>query len=601
MQRRAQQGGPRTNGSQSDKASFQRQKFNFKDFARLVMTIKPHFWQLWVGLIFGVIATGVQLMVPQFAKQLINQLGHSINSQMIVIVIVAFIGSALISAVSGSILGFFGEDVVSKLRQFLWNKILRLPVGHFDETRSGELSSRLINDTSQVKDLLANDVPNMATSILQLVGALVLMLLMDWKMTLIMFIAVPLVLMLMLPIIRQSRKIAVARQDALADFNGQSSEIISDIRLFKASTAEEVEREDGGQKIDKLYRIGLKEAVYDSIASPLMQMMMMGMVIGMLIYGASRVSQGTMTFGTLISFLMYLTQMIGPFAQLSQFFNNLAKTSGSTARIQELLQASEEDQITGKDMDMTGQTLSVDHVDFAYDKDQPILQDVSFTAKPNSVVAFAGPSGGGKSTIFGLLERFYQPDKGQIKIGDINIQNVNMTNWRSQIGLVGQDATIMAGTIRYNLTYGLDGDYTDDQLWNVLEMAYAKSFVQDMPDGLDTQVGERGVKVSGGQRQRLAIARAFLWDPKILMLDEATASLDSESEIMVQKALEKLMHNRTTLVIAHRLSTIVDATQIYFIEHGKVSGHGTHKELVKNHPLYREYVENQFESVKQGA
>lgn len=250
---------------------------------------------------------------------------------------------------------------------------------------------------------------------------------------------------------------------------------------------------------------------------------------------------------------------------------------------------------------MTGQTLSIDHVDFAYDKDQPILQDVTFTAKPNSVVAFAGPSGGGKSTIFGLLERFYQPDKGHIKIGDINIQDVNMTNWRSQIGLVGQDATIMAGTIRYNLTYGLDGDFTDDQLWNVLEMAYAKYFVQDMPDGLDTQVGERGVKVSGGQRQRLAIARAFLRDPKILMLDEATASLDSESEIMVQKALEKLMHNRTTLVIAHRLSTIVDATQIYFIEHGKVSGHGTHQELVKNHPLYREYVENQFESVKQGA
>lgn len=600
MQRQAPQGGPQR-GPQAGGVPFKRQKFNFKDFAQLVVKIKPHFWQLGVGLLFGLIATGIQLTVPQLAKQLINQLGHAMNSQLMFLVIAAFIGSALISAFSGSILGFFGEDVVSKLRQFLWDKILRLPVGYFDETRSGEISSQLINDTSQVKDLLANSVPNMVTSILQLVGALVLMLIMDWRMTLIMFIAVPLVLVLMMPVIKQSHKISIARQDALADFNGQSSEILSDIRLVKSSTAEDVEREDGHQKIDKLYRIGLKEAIYDSIASPLMQMMMMGMMIGMLIYGASRVSQGTMTFGTLISFLMYLTQMIGPFTQLSQFFTDMAKTSGSTARIQELLQASEEEQTSGENINMDGQALSVEHVDFEYEKDQPILQDISFNAKPNSVIAFAGPSGGGKSTIFGLLERFYNPDKGQIKIGDTEINDVNMNNWRSQIGLVSQDAAIMAGTIRYNLTYGLDGNYTDEQLWSVLGMAYAKSFVQDMPDGLDTQVGERGVKVSGGQRQRLAIARAFLRDPKILMLDEATASLDSESEIMVQKALEKLMHNRTTLVIAHRLSTIVDATQIYFIEHGKVSGHGTHQELVKNHPLYREYVENQFDSVKQGA
>jgi ATP-binding cassette subfamily B protein AbcA/BmrA len=209
-------------------------------------------------------------------------------------------------------------------------------------------------------------------------------------------------------------------------------------------------------------------------------------------------------------------------------------------------------------------------------------------------VAFAGPSGGGKSTIFSLLERFYQPTGGTIKIGNQNLESVNLTDWREQIGLVSQDAAIMAGTIRYNLTYGLSGQYSDEQLWHVLEMAYAKEFVEAMPDGLDTQVGERGVKVSGGQRQRLAIARAFLRDPKILMLDEATASLDSESEMMVQKALEKLMHNRTTLVIAHRLSTIVDADQIYFIEKGHVSGHGTHKQLVAELPLYREYVENQM-------
>ena len=179
-------------------------------------------------------------------------------------------------------------------------------------------------------------------------------------------------------------------------------------------------------------------------------------------------------------------------------------------------------------------------------------------------------------------------------IGNHDVSDVNLANWREQIGFVSQDSAIMAGTIRHNLTYGLTGEYSDDDLWRVLGLAFAEKFVRDMPAGLDTEVGERGVKVSGGQRQRLAIARAFLRDPKILMLDEATASLDSESEAMVQKALESLMKGRTTLVIAHRLSTIVDADKIYFIEQGTVSGAGTHKELVANHELYREYVDTQF-------
>lgn len=299
--------------------------------------------------------------------------------------------------------------------------------------------------------------------------------------------------------------------------------------------------------------------------------------------------------GTLFSFLMYLVQMIGPFGTLGQFSSDMAKASGSTVRIQELLNQPEESHETQLTTDTHGQTLAMNHVNFGYDEKQ-VLTDVSFTAQPNTVIAFAGPSGGGKSTIFSLLERFYQPNSGTITIGTTDLAALNLTNWRQQIGLVSQDAAIMAGTIRYNLTYGAQESYSDDQLWNVLEMAYAKDFVSKMPNGLDTEVGERGVKISGGQRQRLAIARAFLRDPQILMLDEATASLDSESEMMVQKALEKLMKNRTTLVIAHRLSTIVDANEIYFIENGQVSGHGTHQELVANHDLYREYIENQFGS-----
>ncbi len=471
-------------------------------------------------------------------------------------------------------------------------------MSYFDDHKAGEVSSRLVNDSTQVKDLLANTLPTMVTSLLQLVGAMVLMVLMDWKMTLLMFIVVPVVILIALPIGTKSRNIAISRQDELASFNGEANEVIGETRLMKSSTAEAVERASGYQKIAQLYNFGKKEAIYDSIAGPLMTMAMMGMVVGILAYGAGRVAQGTMTMDTMFSFLMYLVQLIGPFTTLGQFFSAIAKASGSTERIQDLINATEEDQTTGETIDANGQVLRVDNVDFGYEPDKQILHEVSFKAEPNTVIAFAGPSGGGKSTIYSLLERFYEPDSGTIKIGDTNIADVNLTNWRQQIGLVSQDAAVLAGTIRYNLTYGLTGDYTDEQLWAVLALAYAKDFVAEMADGLNTQVGERGVKLSGGQRQRIAIARAFLRDPQILMLDEATASLDAASEMMVQKALTQLMHNRTTLVIAHRLSTIVNADQIYFIENGTVSGHGTHDYLVAHHKLYQEYVADQFGAEK---
>ena len=561
---------------------------------KLISTIHPHYWQLGLGLLLGLVATAGQLIVPTIAKSLINALGHAVNMNLVIGVVGLFIGSALISAGSGAVLGFFGEDVVAKLRNKLWAKLLVLPVSYFDITKSGEITSRLVNDSTQVKDLLANSVPRMVTALMQLIGALILMLMMDWKMTAIMFAVVPLVILIFLPVATQSRKIAFSRQENLAAFSGEAGDVLGAVRLVKSSNAEAVEKKTGDARIDRLYRLGLKEAVYDAVAQPVMTTLMMGMIVGVLAYGASRVASGSMNMGTLFAFLMYLTQLIGPFSTLGQFFAETAKASGSTARIDELLQQPEESR-TGRPLkDASGQALTMSHVSFSYDQETPVLKDVTVTAAPNQVIAFAGPSGGGKSTIISLLERFYSPDSGHILIGDQDIANLNVEDWREQIGLVGQDATIMAGTIRYNLTYGATRNYTDEELWHVLDMAYAKTFVEAMPQGLDTEVGERGVKVSGGQRQRLAIARAFLRDPKILMLDEATASLDAESEMMVQKALTKLMHGRTTIVIAHRLSTIMNANRIYFIENGTVSGSGTHEDLIKSHPIYREYVKDQF-------
>lgn len=502
---------------------------------------------------------------------------------------IIFIGGLIVGALSGLILGIFGEDVVAKLRKTLWQKLLHLPVKYFDNTKTGEISSRLVNDTSQVKNLLANTLPNAVTSILQFFGALVIMMTMDWQMTLIMFIAVPLVVVALLPIMQQSRKIGRKRQDELANFSSDSTSVLSEIRLVKSSNGEPKELNVGSNRISSLYDIGVKEAFINSLTQPIINMMML-LFLGILGYGAIRVMNGSLTMGALVSFLMNLFQIMSPVIIISQFFNELSKTNGSTQRINEPEEIAQDEQ----NVDITNKELKLEHVDFSYEDGKQILHDINVQAKPNTVVAFAGPSGGGKSTIFSLIERFYKPTAGEITIGGENIDEISLENWRKQIGLVGQNSAVMPGTIRENLLYGLEREVSDDELWQALDMAYAKNFVQEMDDQLDIQIGERGIKLSGGQRQRIAIARAFLRNPKILMLDEATASLDSESEAMVQKALSSLMKDRTTLVIAHRLSTIVDADTIYFIDHGTVSGSGKHEELIKSTPLYAEYVKNQF-------
>ncbi|QIZ03471.1 ABC transporter ATP-binding protein [Limosilactobacillus reuteri] len=570
-----------------------RNKFSFRSFFSLINQLHPQYIKLFVGILLGFISTGANLFVPQLAQKLINNF-KSISLTLAILTVVIFIAGLITSALSGLLLGIFGENVVSKLRKQLWQKLLKMPVKYFDDVKTGEISSRLVNDTSQVKDLLASTLPNAMTSFLQFVGALVIMLAMDWRMTLLMFVAVPLVILVMLPVMNQSRKIGRVRQDELAKFASDSTDVLGEVRLVKSSNGEEHELAKGNRRIDNLYHVGRKEALINSVTQPITNMLMMIMFLGVLGYGAIRVMNGAMTMGALVSFLMYLFQIISPVVVISQLFNNMAKTSGATERIQQILTEPEEFVADKDEKDIVSAPLKFENVDFAYEEGKPVLRDVSFETQPNAVVAFAGPSGGGKSTIFSLIERFYQPTGGKILIGEENIENVDLAKWREQIGLVSQDAAVMPGTIRDNLTYGLRREVSDEEFWDALRMAYADGFVSEMEDQLETEIGERGIKLSGGQRQRIAIARAFLRDPKILMLDEATASLDAESEAMVQKALGDLMQGRTTLVIAHRLSTIVDADKIYFIENGTVSGTGTHQELLKTTPLYAQYVKDQF-------
>ncbi|MDL4974551.1 ABC transporter ATP-binding protein [Enterococcus faecalis] len=571
-------------------------KFSFKEFLGLIKMTEPNYLLLGIGMIFLVISSSIQVYVPKLASSLVNNFQKGVDYSLLGKVVGLFIFSALVSALGGTILGIFGENVIQNMRKRLWNKLTILKVSYFDSVKAGEISSRVVNDTNQVKQLLAVTFPQTVASVITVIGTVYMMIKMDWHMSLAMVIAVPVVILCMIPVMAFGSKVSHIRQDAMSQFNGLATETLSEIRLVKTSNAESQAQVRAANEVDRLFNVGKKEAIFDASMQPIMMMVFMSMVFGLLAYGMHRIAIGVMTIGTLMSFLMYLFNLIGAMPIIATLFSEVAKAAGSTRRVQELLSREPEDFESGQDIDLSEKTLLVKNVKFSYEDapEEPILTDISFTAQPNQVIAFAGPSGGGKSTIFSLIERFYEPTEGQIKFGDIDIKDIKLSDYRRQIGFVSQDSAIMAGTIRDNLTYGLAENFSDEQLWDVLELAYARKFVEEMPDKLNTEVGERGVKISGGQRQRIAIARAFLRNPKILMLDEATASLDSESEMKVQEALSNLMKGRTTLVIAHRLSTIVDADSIYFVEKGKVTGSGKHDELVSKHKTYAKYVSEQF-------
>lgn len=572
-----------------------KQNVKISDFLDLLKSLNVKKSLFIIGLLLSLITSAANLALPLLTRELVDtSKWDNFNYSSLVIIIVVFVLQLILGTLGGYVLRYFGESVVKTLRERLWAHLLKLPVTYFDANKVGESSSRLVNDTGIIKDLLASQFPNFITGAIQLFFSLIILFVMDWEMATLMFVVVPIVVVILLPVGRIMVRLGRKLQAETAKFNGEVSEKLSEVRLIKSSNGEKHEQEAGNHRIKKIFTIGVLDARVEAVLQPIIMTLMMAAFAGILAFGIIRVGQGSLTSGSLVAFLLYLFNVIGPVANFATFFSQIQKTLGSTERIQEILRIESEKNLGQQTCDLTNKTLTAQDLSFSYVKNEPVLQSISFVSRPNSVIAFAGPSGGGKSTIFALLERFYQPDSGQITIGNQDIQDIDLANWRSQIGYVSQNSAIFSGTIRENLVYGLTKKMTDEDLWRGLSLAYADQFVREFPDQMETEIGERGIKLSGGQKQRLAIARAFLRDPKILMLDEATASLDSESEGKVQQALDKLMVNRTTLVIAHRLATIVNADQIYFIEHGKVTGHGTHHELMQKHSLYAKYVTEQM-------
>lgn len=569
-----------------------------RQFIRLVQQTKPSKLMIGIALALSLGTTGVGLLVPLFTKNLINDFSiSSLSTERITLLVLAIIVQALASGFSIYLLNRIGQSVVAGIRDQLWKKLLVLPVSYFDEHPSGETVSRMTNDTTVVKGLISEHLSNFVTGIISIVGSMIVLFVLDWKMTLLMFTVIPLSVLILMPLGKKMHKISKGMQDETASFTAVLQQVLTEIRLVKASNAEALEYQNGKKGIHKLFQFGLKEAKIQALIAPLMSFVMMALLVLILGYGGMRVSSGALTAGALVAFIMYLFQIIMPMAQLASFFTQFQKATGATERIISILDSVEEEDAM-QPVQNISQSISVENLNYSYNNGEQILKDISFNVEAGKVTAIVGPSGSGKTTLFSLFERFYKPQQGSISIGGKSINDFTLLSWRSQIGYVSQESPIVSGTIRDNICYGIDRDITDGELNQVAKMAYADQFISDLPNGYDTEVGERGMKLSGGQRQRIAIARAFLRNPKILMLDEATSSLDSKSEKVVQQALNDLMKGRTTIVIAHRLSTVIGSDQIIFLEKGKITGSGTHKELYNTHSLYREFAEQQLHKLE---
>ncbi|PJM65731.1 multidrug ABC transporter permease [Bacillus subtilis] len=573
----------------------QKSKSKLKPFFALVRRTNPSYGKLAFALALSVVTTLVSLLIPLLTKQLVDGFSMSnLSGTQIGLIALVFFVQAGLSAYATYALNYNGQKIISGLRELLWKKLIKLPVSYFDTNASGETVSRVTNDTMVVKELITTHISGFITGIISVIGSLTILFIMNWKLTLLVLVVVPLAALILMPIGRKMFSISRETQDETARFTGLLNQILPEIRLVKASNAEDVEYGRGKMGISSLFKLGVREAKVQSLVGPLISLVLMAALVAVIGYGGMQVSSGELTAGALVAFILYLFQIIMPMGQITTFFTQLQKSIGATERMIEILAEEEEDTVTGKQIENAHLPIQLDRVSFGYKPDQLILKEVSAVIEAGKVTAIVGPSGGGKTTLFKLLERFYSPTAGSIRLGDEPIDTYSLESWREHIGYVSQESPLMSGTIRENICYGLERDVTDAEIEKAAEMAYALNFIKELPNQFDTEVGERGIMLSGGQRQRIAIARALLRNPSILMLDEATSSLDSQSEKSVQQALEVLMEGRTTIVIAHRLSTVVDADQLLFVEKGEITGRGTHHELMASHGLYRDFAEQQL-------
>lgn len=566
-------------------------KINFqgiRNLARLYKYIKPYSIEYGVGLFFLLITSLASLAFPKLLGDMVssgssgglsgdlNRLTGILVGLVVLQAILAYFRTVLFINVT--------EKSMAQLRIDTYNHLIRLPLIFFDKHRVGELNSRVSADVALVQDAMATTLANFIRQFIIIIGGVVLLVYTSPKLTLIMLSVVPVLVLITFFFGRYIRKFSKNAQKGVADSNVIVEETLQGIRSVKSYTNELFEIERYRKKVKQVASIGMKSGRYRGLFSVFMIVSLFGSLIVVLWKGAGYMAEGQMNTGELFSFVIYTAYIAGNIAGFASEITTMQKFVGATEDLFELFESEGEELVTSA-KDEPGKVLNgsitLENLTFAYPMrpDENVLSSVSMHIESNTVAAVVGHSGAGKSTIASLLLRLYEPKEGQILFDGIPSFEYELTDIRKQIALVPQDVFLFGGTIRENIAYGKPGA-SEEEIMDAAKKANAWEFIEHFKEGLDTVVGERGTQLSGGQRQRVAIARALLKNPRILILDEATSSLDSESEKLVQDALQSLMQGRTSVVIAHRLSTIKNADVIFVLDGGRLVEQGNHLELV---------------------
>lgn len=495
------------------------------------------------------------------------------------------------------VLGFMksGEAALNDLRRELFGHMLKLPVSYFQEQRSGALSNRVAADLGVVKETLMSTVPQMVRQIVILVGGLAAIFYFSWNLALVMLGSIPLVIIAVAVFGRKVKGRSREAQDALADAGTVIEESVQSITDVKAFGNEGFEERRYSSALERYFGVTMQGALARAAFLSFIIFVMFGTIAGVAWYGARLLVDGGIANEDFVAFILFSIFVGASLGSFPEIISQIQAMSGATERIREIMKLDTEPS-GGVDIGTLKGQLAFDDVQFHYPSrpDQPVLEGMSFEVKAGQRIALVGPSGAGKSTAFALILGFYQSNSGRLLFDGKDAASLDLKSLRQQISVVPQEVLLFGGTIRENIEYGRPGA-TANEIESAAKEANAHDFITSLPEGYETMVGPRGVKISGGQRQRVAIARAILADPSILLLDEATSALDTESERLVNEALERLMKDRTSLVIAHRLSTVRDADRILVLNHGKLVESGTHDELMAEQGTYRLLAETQLE------
>jgi len=573
-----------------------------KELLKLYRFLKPYRWTFALGLFFLLISSGASLMFPKFLGNMVDigtkgKMLAEINRTGLILLAI-LVTQALFSYLRTRIFVWVTEKTLASIRQHVYNHLIRLPMTFFAERRVGELNSRISSDISLLQDSLTGTLADIMSQLLIITGGITLMMVSSFKLTLFMLAIVPGMALLAYFSGRAIRRYSKKAQSYVAESNTIVEETLQGIQNVKAFTNEFFEIKRYREKTDEVAKAGIRGGKYQAAVS----FIVLGFFVAMAAViwrGAALISKGQMEAGQLFSFVIYSGFIAGNIAGMAAVYTRLQRTIGAAEKLLLLLDEPAEDiddnYVPDPAHSLNGQ-ITFDHVEFKYPsrEENVVLKDISFSIETGQQVALVGPSGAGKSTLVSLLLKFYEPSGGKILFDNRDSRSFPVTSLRRQMAIVMQDVFLFGGTIRENIAYGRTGA-REEEIVDAAVQANAWDFIQSFPEKLDTIVGERGIQLSGGQRQRIAIARAVLKNPRILILDEATSSLDSESERLVQEALEKLMHSRTSVVIAHRLATVRNADKIIVLDDGRIVEEGTHTELLSNeHGLYRTLTELQF-------